>query len=273
MQAALRAVLFPPSANERLVADGVTGRTGRMDIGIGAGSGARRHQRLGFAALVSLLLHGAAVTAWHLHSPPQRRTPPAARQAMQVQWITATPQARLQRAPAAGAETFAKDGAALRGPVRTANGPQRRPDAATRAPAQAGRAQAVQASVPHFAGAQPTLEAPTPQRPASHSGADDAPVRWSPEAVGRADRQERRWQQRHGSGPAAAQLAAATESASPGTPLGGSLSAREWRGGDGARVAQVQGPDGSSYCVRLPSANRLPDQGAAPRVAPVSNCP
>jgi hypothetical protein len=244
-----------------------------MDIGIGAGSGARRHQRLGFAALVSLLLHGAAVTAWHLHSPPQRRTPPAARQAMQVQWITAAPQAQLQHAAAAGAAPPTE--------ARAAHRPERRPDAAmhptaqvpTQAPTPAGAPLAVQTYVPGVADAQSTAAAPPPQPPASHSGVNDAPVNWSAEAIGRADRQERQWQQRHGRASVAAQLAAGRGNAPAAAALGASLSTREWRGGDGARVTQVQLPGGSSYCVRLPSANRLPDQGAAPRVAPVSNCP
>ncbi len=51
------------------------------------------------------------------------------------------------------------------------------------------------------------------------------------------------------------------------------MASREWRAGDGARVAQGNGLGDSTYCVRLPSANRLPQLGAAPRVAPVTNCP
>lgn len=89
--------------------------------------------------------------------------------------------------------------------------------------------------------------------------------------MGRADRQERAWQRRHGMAPAA-QLAAQADGAGAAAQ-GAPVPAREWRGGDGARVAQVQGPGGSAYCVRLPSANRLPELGAAPRVAPVTNCP
>ena len=113
--------------------------------------------------------------------------------------------------------------------------------------------------------------APPPQRAASDSGAPDRPVQWSAEAVGRADRQERAWQRRHGAIPAA-QLAAGAGSAGPRS-LDGALAPREWRGSDGARGAQGQGLGGSTYCVRLPSANRLPELGAAPRVAPVTNCP
>lgn len=113
--------------------------------------------------------------------------------------------------------------------------------------------------------------APPPQRAASDSVVPDGPVQWSAEAVGRADRQERAWQQRHGT-PPAAQLAAGAGGAGGASP-GGAPAPREWRGGDGARVAQVQGLGGSTYCVRLPSANRLPELGAAPRVAPVTNCP
>lgn len=58
----------------------------------------------------------------------------------------------------------------------------------------------------------------------------------------------------------------------PGLPLGQAMSVRESVGADGSRGSRVEGTAGT-YCVRLPSANRLQDVGAAPRVALVTNCP
>lgn len=225
---------------------------------------------MAYAALASVLLHGAVITAWNLQRPHGRPTLPAPRQAMEVLWITAAPAAVAPSAP----QSVARPQAPLRAqavektPFASA-GPSRRQEPRPVAPPEASfpalqgpRAAAVTAV---------TAVAPAPQRAASDSGAVDGPVHWSAEAVGRADRQERAWQRRHGLAPAA-QLAA--EAAGAGaSPPGTAMASREWRGGDGARVAQVQGLGGSTYCVRLPSANRLPEMGAAARVAPVTNCP
>ena len=240
------------------------------------------------AVVASVLLHGVVLTAWNLqpkHVPPSPSHSP--RQAMEVQWITQAdvlqpPAARrdMERAqalPKVSASASASASASEARPVRaaerlrSAGAPadalaNAAPDAVT------GTVLGARASVvpmpPPQAG---TAAAPAPQPPASDSRMTNAPLRWSPDAVGRADRQEREWQRRHGDVPAAQRAAGAGAGAA--MPWGGAVATREWRGGDGSRVAQVQGLGGSSYCVRLPSANRLPDAGAAPRVAPVTNCP
>lgn len=237
-------------------------------IGPGATDWAARYQRAGWAVLASVLLHGAVVTAWQLHSPAGRRAPPAPRAAMEVQWITAVPPAQAATAPSGGAKALVP-ARAPSAPGRTVARPQVRADPSVRAPEQ--NAAVAPPTRADFGTDRQDLAAAAPQQPASDSLAADAPVRWSADAVGRADRQERDWLRRHGHAPAV-QWAADTGPAEQ-TALGAGLATREWRGGDGARAVQVQGPGGSSYCVRLPSANRLPELGAAPRVAPVSNCP
>ena len=90
------------------------------------------------------------------------------------------------------------------------------------------------------------------------------------DGIARALREERAWQRRHGVS-AWGGAVARTEGSASGL-LRGSVSVSESVGADGSRLSRVQGPAGS-YCVRVPSANRLPDVGAAPRVAPVTNCP
>lgn len=246
--------------------------------GVGAASASRR-RRVAVAVVASVLLHGGMLIAWNLQ---QKRVPPSPspRQAMEVQWIT---QADVQQPPAAQRDTeraqalpkaSAYESAAR--PVRAAERPH-----STDAPAEAMADAANDAVTGTVIGARApvvpmhppqdgTATVPAPQPPASDSRMADAPLRWSPDAVGRADRQEREWQRRHGAVPAA-QLAVG-DGAPAARPVGAALATREWRGGDGSRVTQVEGPAGT-YCVRLPSANRLPDVGAAPRVAPVSNCP
>lgn len=245
--------------------------------GNGAVWGRTRNRRVAWAVLASLLLHGAVLTALnrqHLHGRPAL---PAARQAMEVLWIAKAPAEVEPPAP----QSVARPLAPLRAlaPSKTPQAsahpprwPEPGPVVAAQAPGGAGAAAPPDASLSAPQGLRAgAVAAPAPQRAASDSGASDGPVHWSAEAVGRADRQERAWQRRHGATPAA-QLAAGSGGAGASSP-GGAMSPREWHGGDGARVAQGQGLGGSTYCVRLPSANRLPELGAAPRVAPVTNCP
>lgn len=238
----------------------------------GAALGSRRRARVVYAVLASVLLHGAVITVWNLQSRHGRQVPPVPRQAMEVQWIGAVPEAPAPPAPQPSprpelplqARVPSKSSAAT---FRPSHRHEPGSGAVVQAPEPAGAAALEAASQ-----GAPTQEmaAPAPQRPASDSRMTDAPLRWSPDAVGRADRQEREWQRRHDDVPAAQRAAGAGSAAA--IPLGGVPAVREWRGGDGSRVTQVEGPAGT-YCVRLPSANRLPDVGAAPRVAPVSNCP
>ena len=247
------------------------GRRARHAGGRGSTDADRRYRRVAWAVLASVLLHGAVVTAWYLHRPSGPRAPQPLRQAMEVQWITAAPEASVPPAPRRSAPAVAQQAKVPSVADRLARRPPFPAAPTAQAPGRAGAAPSSMAlPIPGSAHADATAAAP--QRPASESrGEADAPVRWSAEAVGRADRQEREWQRRHGSASPAGLAARAASSGT--TPLGAGLTTREWRGGDGARVAQVQGPGGGTYCVRLPSANRLPELGAAPRVAPVGNCP
>lgn len=239
----------------------------------GAAWGRVRPGRVACAVLASLLLHGAVLTAWHGQRPHGAPALPVPRQAMEVLWIAAAPAATALPAPQPMARPSAllPAQAAAKTPVASLR-PSRPPPPgpAAAAPPEAALPAAPGPRADAVADAM-TAAAPPPQRAASDSAVPDGPVQWSAEAVGRADRQERAWQRRHGATPAA-QLAAGAGSAGRPSP-GGALAPREWRGGDGARVAQGQGPGGSTYCVRVPSANRLPELGAAPRVAPVTNCP
>lgn len=98
-----------------------------------------------------------------------------------------------------------------------------------------------------------------------------APVPWDSEGIARALQRERTWQRRHGA-PTTEALAPQSAAAVSGVRLGEGVSVHESVGGDGSRVSRVQGAAGT-YCVRVQSANRLPDHGAAPRLAPVTNCP
>ena len=203
------------------------------------------------AALAAVLLHAALLTAWSLHTE-RTPAPPAQRQAMEVQWITA----EVAPPPAMQQEAL-----------------QMAPHIPPPRKAEAARAEA---AAPVEAMAVQATDSPLQSRaaPAADSRTGDA-VHWNAEALNRADRQERQWQRRHGTS-SAAQMAAQQLAAGLGdsrtTSLGATGATREWNGSDGSRVTQVQGP-GGTYCVRLPSANRLPDMGAAPRIAPVSNCP
>lgn len=224
------------------------------------------------AALAAVLLHAALLTAWSLHTD-RTPAPPAQRQAMEVQWITAEVaplpamrQEALQMAPHIPPPRKAEAAPPARPTQRTA--PER--SSASLAPARAEAAAPVEAMAVQATDSPPQSRA----APAADSRTGDA-VHWNAEALNRADRQERQWQRRHGTS-SAAQMAAQQLAAGLGdsrtTSLGATGATREWNGSDGSRVTQVQGP-GGTYCVRLPSANRLPDMGAAPRIAPVSNCP
>ena len=223
------------------------------------------------AALAALLLHAALLTAWYLHTG-RAPAPPAQRQAMEVQWITtdvAPPPAKRHEAPQMALRMPPPRKAEAAPPSRSTQRTAPDRSSASLAPAHAEAAAPVEAMAVQATDTPPQNRA----APAADSQTGDA-VHWNAEALSRADRQERQWQRRHGT-PSAAQMAtqlAAGQGDSRTTPLGATLATREWSGGDGSRVTQVQGP-GGTYCVRLPSANRLPDMGAAPRIAPVSNCP
>ena len=220
-------------------------------------------KRVIHAALATVLLHAALLTAWSLHTS-RTTAPPDARRAMEVQWITTevappptVPREALRMQPPRKAEAMS-----TARPAKPAN-PER--SDATLAPARAEAAPPVEAMAVQATDTPPQSRAAQ----AADSQTGDA-VHWNAEALSRADRQERQWQRRYGT-PSAAQLAA-EQGISRITPAGTTLATREWSGSDGSRVTQVQGP-GGTYCVRLPSVNRLPDMGAAPRIAPVSNCP
>lgn len=209
--------------------------------------------RLVGAVAASLLLH--AVLLWRLVLPASAvRVPePPARQAMEVLWITA-PQAAapVSRTPAPEpvAAQASRSARPRPGPVR--EGRSVRPPAALALPQDTG----------------PGLVAMPAPVPAASDARDVPAIQWSPEGVARAARQEREWQRRHGS-PAAAALAANAASPAP-RPLG-TLTEKEWQNTYAGRVTRVESEAGV-YCVRLPSANRLPEQGAAPRIATVTNC-
>lgn len=210
-------------------------------------------RRLGAAVVASLLLH--AVLLWRLVLPASAvRVPePPARQAMEVLWITA-PQvaAPVSRTPA---------------PEPVAAQPPR--SAGPRAgPVREGRSVHSPAVLALPQEASPGLVAIPAPLPAASDARDVPAIQWSPEGVARAARQEREWQRRHGS-PAAAALAANAASPAP-RPLG-TLTEKEWQNAYSGRVTRVESEAGV-YCVRLPSANRLPEVGAAPRIATVTNC-
>lgn len=210
-------------------------------------------RRLGCAVAASLLLH--AVLLWRLVLPSSavRLPEPLARQAMEVLWIT-TPQAAalVSRTPAP--EPVAAQPSRSVGP---------RPG-----PVREGRSVHSPAvlALPQDTG--PGLVAIPAPVPAASDAREAPTIQWSPEGVARAARQEREWQRRHGS-PAAAALAANTASAAPRAL--GTLTEKEWQNAYAGRVTRVESEAGV-YCVRLPSANRLPELGAAPRIATVTNC-
>ena len=90
--------------------------------------------------------------------------------------------------------------------------------------------------------------------------------------MARALQRERAWQRRNGA-PASDALALQRVASAQALALGNGMSVHESAGADGSRVSRVQGAAGTAYCVRVPSANRLPELGSAPRLAPVTNCP
>ncbi|CAN7600010.1 hypothetical protein LJR129_004467 [Acidovorax sp. LjRoot129] len=231
-----------------------------------------RRWRLAGAVAVALAIHGALLVAWV--SPGWRGTrtarPSPAPSAAAMQWVTPIPQSPTRHAAAAAV--------AQAEPRRTTAdmAPARR--TAVREPRAADEPTPVTSAGSVIArddgGAAPnalTATAPAPLPPASGAqpSAPAAAV-GDTDGIARALRDERAWQRRHGA-PAWGGPIASAEGPAPGLS-GGSVSVRESVGADGSRVARVQGPAGS-YCVRVPSANRLPDVGAAPRVAPVTNCP
>lgn len=199
--------------------------------------------RLGSAVAASLLLHGAAL--WWLVGPaPAARMPvPQPRQSMQVLWIAAPP-----AAPQAEAAAPRSVQPGVRPPTGLAREARSAPPPAVLA-------------LPEGSGsAMVAIPAPLP----AASDARDAPaVQWSPEDIARAARQEREWQRRHGT--------AAALAAGPAPRALGTMSEREWQNHATGRVTRVES-DAGVYCVRLPSANRLPEVGAAPRIAAVTNC-
>lgn len=210
--------------------------------------------RLAGAVAASLLLH--AVLLWRLVLPASAvRVPEApARQAMEILWLTApqtgaTPLRTPPPEPVAAQRPRATEAQA--GPVRDARGV---------------RSAAAVLAVPQDTG--PGLVAMQAPLPAASDARDVPAIQWSPEGVARAARQEREWQRRHGT-PAAAALAANAAGAAPRAL--GTLTEKEWQNAYSGRVTRVESEAGV-YCVRLPSANRLPEQGAAPRIAAVTNC-
>jgi len=206
--------------------------------------------RLGCAVVASLLLHGAAL--WWLVFPAAavRVTVVPPRQSMEVLWISAPPaqSAAPPMTPAAQSEPSA---APL--PLAARKGRSAHSPAAPVLPADETGQGAV------------AMRAPLP---AASDTQDEPAVQWSPEGVARAARQEREWQRRHGS-PAATALAANAAGSAP-RPLG-TLTEKEWQNAYSGRVTRVESEAGV-YCVRLPSANRLSQVGAAPRIATVTNC-
>lgn len=201
--------------------------------------------RLGSAVAASLLLHGAALW-WLLGSDLAKRAPvPQPRQSMEVLWITAPPSA--PQAEAAAPRSVQADARPPTGLAREARSAP--PPAVLALPEGNGPGMAA---------------IPVPLPPASDAR-DEPPVQWSPEGVARAARQEREWQRRHGT-PSAAALAAGQAPRALGT-----MSEQEWQNHATGRVTRVESEAGV-YCVRLPSANRLPEVGAAPRIAAVTNC-
>lgn len=218
------------------------------------------------AVALSLLLHAALVTVGVKTAGHPPRMHSSAEKAMQ--WVKVVPlaPARVPERPAAPMP--------LRVAVpRAAPAERTAPAAAALAPTAALAPLAATESEPHLAaehytasphgGAAPPLPGASNPQPAS--GTSD------PEGIARALQRERNWQRRHGT-PAAEALVPQRAVPVSGMRLGEGVSVHESVGGDGSRVSRVQGPAGT-YCVRVPSANRLPEIGAAPRLAPVTHCP
>ena len=209
--------------------------------------------RLACAVTVSVLLHLTGLWWAVLREPAVRAPIQPARQAMEVLWILDRPAAQAL-APL---------------PAPSEPGEARRPQDAAPRPAPVSEARSARspaAPVPPEGTGQGMAAISVPL-PAASDARDEPAVHWSPEGVARAARQEREWQRRHGP-PAAAALAAGAAGSAP-RPLG-TLSEKEWNNAYAGRVTRVESEAGV-YCVRLPSANRLPEVGAAPRIATVTN--
>ncbi len=212
--------------------------------------------RLGCAVAASLMLHATGLWWWLVQpAPAVRVSAPLARQAMEVLWIMVEP--TESATPASPLPV------PIRGEGRSAQADAPRP----------GQAREARSVPPHAPDApsedtgQTVVALPAPL-PAASDPREAPAVHWSPEGVARAARQESEWQRRHGA-PAAAALAAGTGGSAP-RPLG-TLTEKEWNNAYTGRVTRVESAEGV-YCVRLPSANRLPEIGAAPRIATVTNC-
>ncbi|WP_140426861.1 hypothetical protein [Acidovorax sp. Root267] len=235
-------------------------------------------RRLGMAVALSLVLHAALLTVWMKKEVRQPRARQPATAAMQ--WVTvmapppAAPPPRAPKAEVAAAQVLPRS--ALGHPAvaagRSAHAPTDPAPAARAAVGIAGagvdgeRHGAADRAAPPAQAAVPSQTAPSSPLPASAASAP-----WEADSIARALQRERTWQRRHGS-PATDALTVRREAPAPGLPMGHEMSVRESVGAGGGRVSRVQGAAGT-YCVRVPSANRLPELGAAPRLAPVTTCP
>ena len=224
------------------------------------------HRRLGLAVALSVLVHAALVTvAVTTAGRPPRVLPPAEKA---MQWVEVVPVAPAQ-APVRPVAPMPLRVAA----PRAAPAERTAPAAAALAPAAAQAPLAATDSEPRLAAEHDTAflhRAAAPPRPGA-SNPQPPSGTWDTEGIARALQRERNWQRRHGT-PAAEALVPQREVPVSGVRLGEGVSVHESVGGDGSRVSRVQGPAGT-HCVRVPSANRLPEIGAAPRLAPVTNCP
>ncbi len=222
--------------------------------------GRSSRRRLGLAVALSLLLHAALITVGVKTGGRLPRMPPPVEKAMQ--WVEVVPVAPA-RAPERPTTPTPLRAAAPRAALAERTAPAiavQAPSGVTEA-APRGAAEHSATPLPGVA-AQPRPGASSPQ---------PTPVPWDSEGIARVLQRERTWQRRHGT-PAADALVPQREAPVSGVRLGEGVSVHESVGGDGSRVSRVQGPAGA-YCVRVPSANRLPEIGAAPRLAPVTNCP
>lgn len=102
----------------------------------------------------------------------------------------------------------------------------------------------------------PPAAAPGPAREARSGHSPVAPVLPAEEA---------------GQGMAVSPVPLPANAASPAPPALGMPTDKEWQDAYFGRVTRVESEAGV-YCVRLPPANRLPQVGAAPRIATVTNC-
>ncbi|MDZ7861642.1 hypothetical protein [Acidovorax sp.] len=239
------------------------------------------------AVALSLALHAALLVVWVNREP--RRQPRALQPASVVmQWMEVTvlppaapvapaaPAASPPRTAVAAARVLPRPAVGRSAPVPT--DPVPNSQNATAVQSEAGLASAVLDGAGNQAAGRASLSTaiaappqPAASSPLTASATPAAPAPWEADGIARALQRERAWQRRHGS-PASEALAVRPQAHEPGPPMGQAMSVRESVGADGSRGSRVQGAAGT-YCVRVPSANRLQDVGAAPRVAPVTNCP